>query len=63
MYRKTLLLQAFSISEIATAYCDDGQNYKNLVGYVKGLSKFNNARFILSTPPFYSYRRAIHDEG
>ena len=33
------LLQAFSISEIATAYCDEGQNYKNLVGYVKGLSK------------------------
>ena len=34
-----LLLQAFSISQIATAYCDEGQNYKNLVGYVKGLSK------------------------
>ena len=32
-------LQAFSISQIATAYCDEGQNYKNLVGYVKGLSK------------------------
>ena len=33
-------LQAFSISEIATANCDMGQNYKNLVGYVKGLGNF-----------------------
>lgn len=32
-------VQAFSISEIATANCDMGQNYKNLVGYVKGLGK------------------------
>ncbi|XP_064602455.1 uncharacterized protein LOC135468241 isoform X2 [Liolophura sinensis] len=29
---------AFSISQIAGAYCDAGQNYKNLVGYVKGLN-------------------------
>ena len=33
-----LLFQAFSISQIHGAWCDDGQNYKNLVGYVKGLS-------------------------
>lgn len=33
------IIQAFSISEIATANCDMGQNYKNLVGYVKGLGK------------------------
>ncbi|XP_065890160.1 uncharacterized protein [Dysidea avara] len=32
------IVQAFSISQIATAYCDEGQNYKNLVGYVKGLN-------------------------
>ncbi|XP_078588804.1 uncharacterized protein LOC144869407 isoform X2 [Branchiostoma floridae x Branchiostoma japonicum] len=31
-------LHAFSISQIAGAYCDDGQNYKNLVGFVKGLN-------------------------
>lgn len=31
------LVQGFSISQIYGAYCDDGQNYKNLVGYVKGL--------------------------
>ncbi|CAH1258728.1 Hypp2059 [Branchiostoma lanceolatum] len=31
-------LDAFSISQIAGAYCDDGQNYKNLVGFVKGLN-------------------------
>lgn len=33
----TSTVHAFSISEIATANCDMGQNYKNLVGYVKGL--------------------------
>ncbi|XP_078588805.1 uncharacterized protein LOC144869408 [Branchiostoma floridae x Branchiostoma japonicum] len=31
-------LHAFSISQIAGAYCDDGQNYKNLVGLIKGLN-------------------------
>ena len=31
--------QGFSISRIEGAYCDDGQNYKNLVGFVKGLGK------------------------
>ena len=30
---------AFSISRIYGAFCDAGQNYKNLVGFVKGLSK------------------------
>ncbi|XP_064382650.1 uncharacterized protein LOC135331434 [Halichondria panicea] len=31
------VLKAFSISRIEGAYCDAGQNYKNLVGLVKGL--------------------------
>ena len=31
--------KAFSISRIEGALCDAGQNYKNLVGFVKGLSK------------------------
>lgn len=30
-------VRAFSISKIYGAYCDYGQNYKNLIGYVKGL--------------------------
>ena len=30
-------LQAFSVSRIYGAFCDAGQNYKNLVGFVKGL--------------------------
>lgn len=34
-------LSAFSISQIHGAYCDDGQNYKNLILLVKGLSKFS----------------------
>ena len=33
------LLQSFSISRIEGALCDEGQNYKNLVGFVKGLQK------------------------
>jgi hypothetical protein len=32
-------LSAFSISQIAGAYCDDGQNYKNLKQLIRGLSK------------------------
>ena len=31
--------QSFSISRIVGAFCDEGQNYKNLVGFVKGLEK------------------------
>ena len=31
--------QSFSISRIEGAFCDAGQNYKNLVGFVKGLGK------------------------
>ena len=31
-------LSAFSISQIHGAYCDDGQNYKNLILLIKGLS-------------------------
>lgn len=33
-------MRAFSISQIAGAYCDAGQNYKNLVGLMKGLSEY-----------------------
>jgi hypothetical protein len=33
-------VRAFSISKIYGAYCDYGQNYKNLIGYVKGLGQF-----------------------
>ena len=33
------LLQAFSMSRIYGAFCDAGQNYKNLVGFIKGLGK------------------------
>lgn len=32
-------LTAFSISQIAGAYCDDGQNYKNLIALVKSLGE------------------------
>jgi hypothetical protein len=32
-------VRAFSISRIWGAYCDEGQNYKNLVGFMKGLGK------------------------
>lgn len=61
--RKTLFLQAFSISQIATAYCDEGQNYKNLVGYVKGLSESNDDQLIIVNATFCTYRCAVHDEG
>lgn len=37
LYHLTSYLQGFSISRIEGAYCDDGQNFKNLVGFVKGL--------------------------
>ena len=33
-------LTAFSISQIDGAFCDDGQNYKNVVTLVKGLGKY-----------------------
>ncbi|XP_070541547.1 uncharacterized protein [Ptychodera flava] len=32
-------VRAFSISDIAGAWCDQGQNYKNLAGYMKGLGE------------------------
>ena len=35
----TECVQAFSISNIAGAYCDEGQNYKNLIGFMDGLSE------------------------
>ena len=34
-------LQAFSISGIAGAYCDEGQNYKNLIELIKELGKIS----------------------
>ena len=36
------ILQGFSISRIAGALCDEGQNYKNVVGFFKGLRKSLN---------------------
>ena len=30
-------LTAFSISQIAGAFCDDGQNYKNIILGIKGM--------------------------
>jgi hypothetical protein len=40
-------VQAFSISRIWGAYCDYGQNYKNLVGFMKGLDKpFDNMEVV-----------------
>ncbi len=32
-------LNAFSISQIHGAYCDEGQNYKNLISLIKDISK------------------------
>lgn len=32
--------QIFSVSQIQGALCDAGQNYKNIVGFIKGLGKF-----------------------
>lgn len=31
--------QMFSVSQIQGALCDEGQNYKNIVGLIKGLGK------------------------
>lgn len=36
---KITVLQAFSISQAEGTYCDGGQNYKNLVGFIKGLAE------------------------
>ena len=30
-----VMVRGFSISQIYGAYCDDGQNYKNVVGFIK----------------------------
>ena len=48
-YFSSSLSQAFSISQIEGAYCDKGQNYKNLVGFVKGLGNF-----IITSNHYYS---------
>ena len=45
-------LTAFSISRIAGAYCDDGQNYKNIVTLVKSLGKLR--RFLILYKELYS---------
>ncbi|EDV23362.1 uncharacterized protein TRIADDRAFT_57909 [Trichoplax adhaerens] len=45
MDNSTSVAKGFSISQIAGAYCDHGQNYKNLVGFVKGLgTEYNTNR-------------------
>ncbi len=36
---KPTRLRAFSISQIGGAYCDEGQNYKNIVALVKSLEE------------------------
>eukprot|EP00117_Sycon_ciliatum_P045489 scpid90609/ scgid32690/ len=33
-----VMVRGFSISQIYGAYCDDGQNYKNVVGFIKGVT-------------------------
>lgn len=40
-------VQGFSISRIAGALCDEGQNYKNLVGFFKGLRKLKIKKAIM----------------
>eukprot|EP00118_Oscarella_pearsei_P008939 m.48668 g.48668 ORF g.48668 m.48668 type:complete len:163 (+) comp33910_c0_seq1:575-1063(+) len=44
-------VKAFSISQIWGAYCDEGQNYKNLVGYVKGLGVKYDVTPVAGCPP------------
>ena len=33
--------QTFSISQMAGAYCDEGQNYKNIVNYMYAFSEWS----------------------
>lgn len=40
------VVRAFSISQIEGALCDAGQNYKNLVGFIKGLSQSYAKRIV-----------------
>ncbi|XP_019854112.1 PREDICTED: uncharacterized protein LOC109583283 [Amphimedon queenslandica] len=47
----TTVVKAFSISNIYGAYCDAGQNYKNLVGFVKGLNVDFKQEAIAGCPP------------
>ena len=47
-------VRAFSISNIGGAYCDEGQNYKNLVEFIKELG--NNQLAIFVTLCYYDYR-------
>lgn len=47
---KMTTVKAFSISQIAGAYCDSGQNYKNLVGFVKGLEEDFEEHTLLGCP-------------
>lgn len=45
------LVRAFSISQIAGAYCDAGQNYKNLIGLAKFLAMPYQEKLITGCPP------------
>ncbi|XP_071827736.1 uncharacterized protein [Apostichopus japonicus] len=47
---KETVVRAFSISQIAGAYCDAGQNYKNLVGLIKGLKEDFKEEAVLGCP-------------
>ncbi|XP_077992359.1 uncharacterized protein LOC144446466 [Glandiceps talaboti] len=48
--RMGTLLHAFSISNIAGALCDAGQNYKNLVGFVKALGVSFSEKLVSGCP-------------
>ncbi|XP_065843358.1 uncharacterized protein [Oscarella lobularis] len=48
---ETSTVRAFSISQIYGAYCDYGQNYKNIVGYVKGLGVKYQLAPVMGCPP------------
>ncbi|XP_071502548.1 uncharacterized protein [Diadema antillarum] len=52
------LVRAFSISQIAGAYCDAGQNYKNLIGLTKGLSLIYEEKTISGCP----LKRGFHGD-
>ena len=47
------IVRAFSISRIEGAFCDAGQNYKNLVGFVKGLKQDFDQKTIMGCTKTY----------
>jgi hypothetical protein len=48
---KRTVVKGFSISQIHGAYGDAGQNYKNLVGFVKGLNVKFEQKAVSGCPP------------